>query len=114
MPTYDRGDVIIVLYPFTDGVGRKPRPAVVVSSQVLNNGSPDVIVALITSNIRGSPGIGDYDLPDWAQYGLLAPSRVRASRVAAVELTKVRKHLGTMSEGDQKQVDDCLRQVFGI
>ena len=105
MPTYDRGDVVIVLYPFTDGVGRKPRPAAVVSNATLNAGSLDVIVALITTNVVGQPGLGDFDLQDWAPLGLFRPSRLRVSRVAAVEVRKVRQHLGHLSAHDSMHLE---------
>lgn len=114
MPTYNKGDVLIVLYPFTDGVGRKPRPAAVVSSPRLNAVSLDVVVVLITTNIQGPPGIGDFDLVDWRSLGLLAPSRLRTSRVAAVELTKVRRHLGALVPEDFANLEQGLRDVFEL
>lgn len=105
---------MIVLYPFTDGVGRKPRPAVVISSDALNAVSRDLIVAQITSNLSGPAGYCDYDMQDWKPVKLLAPSRVRVSRIASVELNKVRRNLGHLSQSDEVALEQNLRLALAL
>lgn len=43
--TYQPGDVVLLAFPFTDGVRQKQRPALV----LLDPGDPDIVVAGITS-----------------------------------------------------------------
>lgn len=114
MPTYSRGDVVIVLYPFTDGVGRKARPAVVVSADALNAVSRDIIVAAITSNVTDPAEICDYEMSDWRSLNLIGPSRVRVSRIAAVELRKVRQNLGRLSAPDLAELEKNLRLALEL
>ena len=45
---FNRGDIVAVDFPFTDGVDSKVRPALVISNKLVNS-SGDVIIALITS-----------------------------------------------------------------
>jgi len=114
MPTYNRGDVVVVLYPFTDGSGQKPRPAVVVNNAALNRVSRDVIVAEITSRVATPAEYCDYDMNEWASLNLKVPSRIRVSRIASVDLRKVRKHLGHLSPADEQLLEQSLRQAFGL
>ena len=44
MTTYQPGDVVLLAFPFTDGVRQKQRPALV----LLDTGDPDIVVARIT------------------------------------------------------------------
>ena len=114
MPTHSRGDVVIILYPFSDGSGQKPRPAVVVSSDALNDVSRDVIVAQITSRVGGQPRLCDFDMLDWRSVSLRAPSRIRTSRLASVQLDKVRMNLGRLGDADFELLELNLRLALDL
>ena len=45
----DRGDVVLVPFPFTDLSDTKRRPALILSSGAYNEATGDVIIAQITS-----------------------------------------------------------------
>src|SRR3954452_5488921 len=47
---YQRGDVLLVPFPFSDLSATKVRPAIVVSSHLYHNTEPDLLLAGITSN----------------------------------------------------------------
>jgi mRNA interferase MazF len=57
---FQRGDIVLVPFPFTDLTRPKVRPAVVVSSLLFNSTSPDVILAAISSRIP--PTLADTEL----------------------------------------------------
>ncbi|MCX9083223.1 MAG: type II toxin-antitoxin system PemK/MazF family toxin [Candidatus Methanoperedens sp.] len=48
---YDRGDIVILPFPFitTDGVQQKARPALIISDHIIERRFEDVILAGITS-----------------------------------------------------------------
>ena len=48
-PSYRQGDVVLVLFPNSDLVTAKTRPAVVVQADNLQTGLPQIIVAMVTS-----------------------------------------------------------------
>jgi mRNA interferase MazF len=52
-----RGDVVLVLFPNSDLVTFKQRPALIVQADNLDTGLPQVVIAMITSNLarRGHP-----------------------------------------------------------
>ena len=49
----DRGSVVLVAFPFTDLTATKVRPALVLSSENLHRARRDVILAAISSVVRG-------------------------------------------------------------
>src|SRR5438445_12524516 len=46
-----RGDVVLVLFPNSDLVTFKRRPALVVQADNLDTGLPQIVIAMITSNV---------------------------------------------------------------
>ena len=58
---FDRGQVVVVDVPFSNGTGVKPRPALIVSDRSFHGALPDVIVCPISSQPRyyAKPGPGD-------------------------------------------------------
>ncbi len=64
METYQTGEVILLLFPFSDTAGSRRRPALV----LLDTGDEDIIVARITSQIARSEF--DVELTDWQPAGL--------------------------------------------
>jgi len=51
MTNYKRGDIVLVLFPDSNLQTAKKRPALVVQADDLQTNLPQVIVALITSNM---------------------------------------------------------------
>ena len=49
---YQEGDIVLIPFPFTDLTNRKIRPAIVLSSELVNF-TNDVVLLAITGNLRG-------------------------------------------------------------
>jgi len=114
MPTYRKGDIVVVLYPFSDGSGSKPRPGLVVSDDATNHQSRDVILAQITSRLAGPQMRGDHVLTDWQVGHLDTPSKVKAGRLVTVEVSEVRRIIGRLSPADLAATERQLRIVLGL
>jgi mRNA interferase MazF len=69
---YERGDVVLLPFPFTDLSATRTRPAVVVSVNTFAQETGDFTVAMITSVPRATAY--DYALVDWQAAHLLRPS----------------------------------------
>lgn len=50
-PNFKRGDVVLVLFPNSDLTTAKTRPAIIVQADNLQTGLPQIIVAMITSQM---------------------------------------------------------------
>ena len=53
---FQRGDVVLVPFPFSDLSTTKVRPAVVVSGSLYHTTEPDLILAAITSRVATANG----------------------------------------------------------
>jgi mRNA-degrading endonuclease toxin of MazEF toxin-antitoxin module len=67
MTIYNRGEVVVVNVPFSDGSGSKPRPALIISDLSFHDTLPDVIICPISSQprYRTKPGPGDCPIRKW-------------------------------------------------
>lgn len=109
MPT--PGDVVLVPFVGVDGVKR--RPAVVVSSDNYHSCRPDVIIALLTSQIAKATRPTDYVLRDWIAAGLKLPSAFRSFlRTEAVK--DVLGQIGVLSAHDWAEVQARLRLALAV
>jgi mRNA interferase MazF len=95
MPTFSRGDVVKVPFPYSDRDVRQRRPALVVSGQPLGDDGRMHWVLMITSaDHRRWPG--DVALGRrHGEAGLPAPSLIRTSKIATVETDRM-EPLGRM------------------
>ena len=77
MTVYNRGDVVLVDFGFSDEPAKKYRPLVVINSAAYNRSRQEIIVAAITSNTKRRL-FGDYLLAGWQ--GPWAPLPVPGDR----------------------------------
>jgi len=73
MTNFEKWDLILVPFPFTDLSSVKRRPAVIVSPDSYNQ-NKDVIIAYVTSQLTIASRLGDYKLQKWKEAGLPKPS----------------------------------------
>jgi mRNA interferase MazF len=110
---FQRGDVVLIPFPYTDLSAVKTRPAVVVSSDLYHAIRSELLLAYVSSQVsQANPAI-DYVLLDWSAAGLLKPSFVRP-KVAAIEPTLVVHRVGALSARDRLKVDQCLRRAMDL
>ncbi len=96
MTNFDKWEVVLVPFPFTDLSQTKRRPAVILSSMEYN-GRGDAIIGFLTSNLSGSELPGDFVLTEPGIAGLPLPTKFRL-KLATIDLSIVVKRLGTLSE----------------
>ena len=111
-----RGDIVLVPFPFTDLSTEKLRPAVIVS---VDHQKTDVIIAFISSVVSpGELSETDYllrqDNTDFAQTGLKKASNFRMSKLLTIERSKIIRRLGRVSPAIQKELDIRLRRAIGL
>jgi mRNA-degrading endonuclease toxin of MazEF toxin-antitoxin module len=112
MTVYNRGDVVLVGFVFSDESGKKLRPAVVISSAAYNRSRQEIIVAAITSNVRRRL-FGDHLIAEWKRAGLLFPSLV-AAIFRTIKRTMIDRKVGTMPKPEMEAIGLKLRQSLGL
>lgn len=110
---FQRSDVLLVPFPFSDLNATKVRPAVVISSSAYHSAESDLILAAVSSNVAAATGPMDYVLRDWQAAGLRYPS-ARKPVLFTLDPTRVIHRVGRLSVVDQAEVDDRLRRALGL
>lgn len=110
MTIYNRGEVVVVSVPFSDGTGTKPRPALIVSDHSFHGPLQDVIVCPVSSQPRyfAKPGPGDCPIMAWQALNLRHASTVRVSRIISVDKRIIGKKLGILAQPDMAKVESAL------
>lgn len=110
-----RGDVVLVPFPFTDLAGSALRPALVISPGPIGR---DVILAAISSVVRGESYATDYQVPrahdEFATTGLRVTSVVRLHKLVTVEQGIVIRRLGRFGPRLLAEVDRRLRAALEL
>jgi mRNA interferase MazF len=112
MPSFSRGDVVRVPFPYTDRSPRQRRPALVVSAGAIGEGGELLWVVMITSaQNRSWPG--DLSLGNrYGEAGLPAPSVIRPCKIATIEARHA-ESLGKITPDLMAKVTLALRTYLG-
>ncbi len=113
MTSYERGDVVLVPFPFSDQTATKKRPAVIVSSAQYNAMSRDVVILAVTSRTGKTPGIGECPVRDWQHAGLLKPSSIKPA-ISTIDRMLIYRKLGALSRPDLSGTDQALRALLDL
>ena len=104
------GDVVTSW--FRGALSRKKRPAVVISTDLYPAHHPDVILALVNTQLANATTPTDYILLDWVAAGLHQPSAVRVYLDLALRMDL--KPIGSLSDRDWKEVQARLRLGLAV
>ena len=111
--TFERFDVVVVPFPFTDSHRSKRRPALVISdAPVFQTGISNSVLAMVTS-VRNSPWPLDVILDDPDAAGLPAPSKVRM-KLFTLDHRLIQKKVGTLDTDDAHRVESALRTLLRL
>jgi mRNA interferase MazF len=115
----ERGDVVLVSFPFTSGDRSKRRPALVIQSNHNNLRLANTILVQITSNTsrvdrEQTQVLIDPDTSDGQTSGLLAASAVTCETIASVANSSITRIIGNLSPALMQHVDDALKKSLEL
>ena len=105
-----RGDIVAVAAPGDYG---KPRPAVVVQSDFLNDIHASIILCLLTSEIVEAP-LFRVDVAPSSENGLQKPSQIMADKILTVRRERIGKRIGRLEEQVMRELERALAFVLGL
>ena len=113
---YNRGEVVLVLFPDSNLATAKRRPALVVQADRLNTGLAQTIVAMISSNLSrvGHPSRVKVSRssPEGRRMGLLMDSVLMTDNLATVRNSEIDRRIGHCDE--MSIMDAALRHTLGL
>ena len=105
MAKIEMGKVVLLRFPFTDGLGYKRRPALVLK----DFGDGDILVCRVTSKIYKSKY--DIYLHDWEKFGLKLPSVVRVHKMATLETDLIETDMGQIDEATLSKIKEIYVSI---
>jgi len=105
-----RGDVVTVAVAGDFG---KPRPAVIVQSDVLNPSHASFLVCLMTSDVQEVPSLR-IDVALSEENGLRRPSQVMIDKIQTVRREKIGPVTGRLGPETLSAIDRSLAVVLGL
>ncbi len=110
---FQRGDVVLVPFPFSDLSTTKVRPAIIVSSALYHSTELDLLLAALTSKVAAATGPLDYVLNDWLAAGLRYPSALKPV-LFTLDPARVLHRIGALTPADLSQVDQRLCRALDL
>jgi len=114
----NRGDVVIVQFPYADGRKGKNRPALIGQNDLDNRRLTNTIIAMITGNNRNAhlptQVLLDPADPEGKASGVFGPSVVKATTMYTIEQHDVLRVIGRVAGSTMRKVDDSLRTVLSL
>jgi mRNA interferase MazF len=101
---YRFGEIVLVDYPFSDGIQSKLRPGLVLTQHE----DDDVLVARITSVTREAAF--DVALRPSAENGLMFPSAIRVNKIATLLPNLIQRRIGYITAEEEHKVVKTLHR----
>jgi mRNA interferase MazF len=104
----NKGDIVLIPFPFTDLSGLKNRPAL-----ILVDGESDITVSFITTQLKWQEDF-DVKIEPTPTNGLKRTSLIRLSKLATIDKDLVFGELGNLSQDELNNVDKNLVKIFKL
>lgn len=105
-----RGDVVVCAAPGDFG---KPRPALVVQSDLFNPTHASIVICPITSHLVDA-SLFRLTIRPSKENGLKAKSQIMIDKMTAVKRQRIGQRIGRLKEADLSDVDRALPLWLGI
>jgi len=104
----NKGDIVLVPFPFTNLEGSKNRPAIVLYSDEF-----DIVAVFITTKLKWKNS-NDILLEPSESNRLKTPSLIRISKIATLDKSIIIGRIGNLDKQSLQLIDDKLKQIFNI
>jgi len=108
--SYSKGDIVIIPVPFTDNIGYKLRPAVVISNETVHR-TGDVIIVQITSKLKRdklSISITNKDVTE----SLPVKSYIRIHKIFVLEQRLIKGKVSSLKITKYQELINKINQVI--
>jgi mRNA interferase MazF len=108
----EQGEIVLVPVPFTDLSSQKRRPVIVLSNDVYNRQSPDIIVVAMTSNPAVVPHSITIESRDLLRGTLNHPGTVRVDKIYTLAQSIVVKRFAKVTPAVLNRLRTLLAAVI--
>ena len=117
-PNLQNGDLVIVVFPFTNLLSTKVRPAVIVSSDSINKHEKDFTVLFISSVVPEEPQ--NHELvfkpthPDFKKSGLKKESVFITHKLATLQKKLIKRKIGILGNTIREELAKTFSKAVVI
>ena len=109
-----RGEVILVNFePVVGSEQGRVRPALVVQNDILNENSPTIIVAPLTSKIYSKVYPSNVEI-DSSESGLKVKSTILLNQIKTIDKSRIIKRICSLDEEIMKEVDLAIKATLSL
>lgn len=105
-------DFLLVPFPFSDQSGRKVRPVIVVSNDLFNSHSSDLIVVGVTSNVKKERYSLSLENKDLEEGKLISSCIIKTDNILKLEKDLIIKRIGKIKESKLDEVLSLLNDLL--
>lgn len=105
-----RGDIVLAVAAGDYG---KPRPALVVQSDLFNDTHASVLVCLMTSDLQDAP-LFRITVEPSEENGLQVAAQIMVDKIMAIRRDKIRTRIGSLDEEVLLRVNRSLMLFLGL
>lgn len=105
-------DILLTRFPFSDLVGYKVRPVLVLSNDAYNRRFSDILICAITSSPRPHEYATDLGAKDLEQGVLKVESKVRSDTITSIEQEIVLKKIGRVKKEKHRRVVNLVQKLI--
>ncbi|NWF39483.1 type II toxin-antitoxin system PemK/MazF family toxin [Mariprofundus sp. NF] len=106
----NRGDIVICALAGDYG---KPRPAVVVQSDLFNPTHASVVICPVTSHIVDAP-LFRILIPAGGKTGLSVKSQAMVDKLTAIKADRIKQRIGALNPKQKSEMDSALKLWLGL
>jgi mRNA interferase MazF len=107
---FERGDIVVVPFPFTDSATQKVRPALVLSRSGAYSQTGQIICAMVTGAKKSTWPL-DTPIAHWKKAGLTIPSVVRM-KLFTIDVELVARKVGALDDQAMSDVDEVVVRLL--
>ena len=114
LSNFEQGDIVVATLMFSEQVGAKTRPALVISNSNFNQGSDDIILLKISSKAQ----ITKFDVPirqaDFIEGELKLDSKIIVDNPVTTYKNMISAKAGKISQQKLQEVKQKIKELFEI
>ena len=107
----DQKSIVLVPFPYSDQIGKKVRPALIVSNPQFNK-NEDVIICALTSSIKNRGYSVIVTSKETVHKRLMDRSQIRVDAITRIKKDLIIKEIDVLDEYAFKKVLQILNSIF--
>lgn len=108
----NQGDLLLVPFPFSDQLGRKVRPVIVISNNAFNEHSEDLIVVGVTSNLSKDRYALKLNNKDLEEGKLISECCIKVENILRLDKSLIIKKIGIIKKEKIYQIAKILDNII--